>query len=233
MSVLTAIDMTHRIERLLLISCLWSVVCGLWSAVSAQDSETAEDLANINFTADVRVFTVMAALNAAGFDYETSGREMSEVRQLIRQEIEKVDPGLLEELRTFYDSHNLTEDEARQQVAYTSLALLLSEPPEFQMTVPEVVMPEDVKEVLGFEKLVKEFYQTANIESLWQSQQPAYEKELASYRTVIKDLIAQTLDYFRIPPRVVLDRQIILIPDLLNAKTIVNVRNLDLVHECL
>ena len=222
------LHMTHRIKLLLTIFLL-SAVCQL-AAVRAQDSEPSEDLVNINFTADVRVFTVMAALNAAGFDYETSGREMSEVRQLIRQETEKVDPGLLEALRTFYDSHNLAEDDSRQQVAYTSLALLLSGPPDFQVTVQEAEMPEDVKEILGFEKLVKEFYQTANIESLWQSQQPAYEEELSSYRTVIKDLIAQTLDYFRIPPRVVLDRQIILIPDLLNAKTIVNVRNLDFVY---
>lgn len=222
--------MTHLGRRSLLIACLLSAAICQLSVVPAQGAETAEDLANIDFRADVRVFTVIAALNAAGFDYETLGREMSQVRQLVRQETEKIDPNLLEELRTFYDSHNLAADDADQQVAYTSLALLLSGPPDFQLTVQETEMPEDVREVLGFEKLVKEFYQAANIESLWQSLQPAYEEELASYRTVVKDLIAQTLDYFRIPPRVVLDRQIILIPDLLNAKTLVNVRNLDFVY---
>ena len=221
--------MTHRIQRLLAVFLLSAVSCQL-SAVRAQSTETAEDLVNINFTADIRVFTVMAALNAAGFDYETSGREMSQVRQLIRRETAKIDPSLLEALQTFYGSHNLAADDADQQVVYTSLALLLSGPPDFQVTIQETEMPEDVREVLGFETLVREFYQAANIESLWQSQQPAYEEELASYRTVVKDLIAQTLDYFRIPPRVVLDRQIILIPDLLNAKTIVNVRNLDFVY---
>ena len=221
--------MTHQVPRFLLIACL-SVVCGPLSFVSAQGTETAEALANINFTADVRVFTVMAALNAAGFDYETSGRDMSGVRQLVRREIKKIDPDLLERLQSFYSSHNPTMDDADQQVAYTSLALLLSGPPEFEVTIQETELPEDVQQVLGFEKLVKEFYETASIGSLWQSQQPTYEAELISYQTVVKDLIAQTLDYFRIPPRVVLDRQIILIPDLLNAKTIVNVRNLDLVY---
>jgi hypothetical protein len=209
---------------------LLSVVCGQSSLVRAQSGETEEDLVNISFSADVRVFTVMAALNAAGFDYETSGREMSQVRQIIRQETEKIDPSLLEELRAFYGGHNLAADDADQQVAYTSLALLLSGPPDFQVTVQEKEMPEDVKEVLGFEKLVREFYQVANIQSLWQSQLPAYEEELASYRTVVKDLMVQTLDYFRIPSRVAMDRQIFLIPDLLNAKGIVNVRNLDLVY---
>lgn len=222
--------MTHRERRSLLIACLLSAAMCQLSVVPAQSAETTEDLVNIIFTKDVRVFTVMAAMNAAGFDYETSGREMSRVRQLVRQETEKIDPSLLEELRTFYSSHNLAADESDQQIAYTSLALLISGPPDFQMTVQETEMPEDVKEILGFEKLVKEFYQAADIESLWQSQQPAYEEELASYRIVVKELIAQTLDYFRIPPRVVMDRQIILIPDLLNAKMIVNVRNLDRVY---
>ena len=222
--------MAHRVPKSLLIACLLSVVSCQLSAVPAQSTETAEALANIKFTADVRVFTVMAALNAAGFDHETAGRDMSGVRQLIRRETENVDSVLLEMLRTFYSSHNLSTEAADQQVAYTSLALLLSGPPDFQITVQEEEMPEDVKQVLGFEKLVKEFYETANIGSLWQSQQPAYEEELTSYRTVVQDLIAQTLNYFRIPPRVVLDREIILIPDLLNAKTIVNVRNLDFVY---
>ena len=228
-SALHFLHMTRRVPKSLLVAFL-SVVCGPFSVARAQSTETAEALANIKFTADVRVFTVMAALNAAGFDHETSGREMSVVRQLIRRETEKFDSALLGKLRTFYSSHNLTTEASDQQVAYTSLALLLSGPPEFQVTVQEVELPEDVKQILGFEKLVKEFYEKANIESLWQSQQPAYEEELTSYQTVVKDLIAQTLDYFRIPPRVVLDREIILIPDLLNAKTIVNVRNLDLVY---
>ena len=154
--------MTRRVPKSLLVAFL-SVVCGPFSVARAQSTETAEALANIKFTADVRVFTVMAALNAAGFDHETSGREMSVVRQLIRRETEKFDSALLGKLRTFYSSHNLTTEASDQQVAYTSLALLLSGPPEFQVTVQEVELPEDVKQILGFEKLVKDFYEKANI----------------------------------------------------------------------
>ena len=221
--------MTHRITHLFAVFLLSAVSCQL-SVVRGQSVATEEALVNIEFKADIRVFAVMAALNAAGFDYESPGKDMSAVRQFIRRETEKLDPGLLEELRTFYGSHNLESSGADQQVAYTSLALVLSGPPDFQVTVQEKELPRDVREVLGFESLVSKFYQAAGIESLWQSQQPTYEEELTSYRAVVKGLIAQTLDYFRIPPRVVMDRQIILIPDLLNAKTIVNVRNLDLVY---
>ncbi|MEE2822867.1 MAG: tetratricopeptide repeat protein [Acidobacteriota bacterium] len=222
--------MTHLTTRSILVTCLFLFLNCQLSVVWTQNIDTTEDLANINFTADVRVFAVMATLNAAGFNYETPGREISQTRQLIREKIKKIDPGLLEELQTFYRNHNLKADDHDQQIAYTSLALLLSSPPDFQVTVQETELPEDVKEVLGFEKLVTRFYQEADIESLWHSQQPVYEEELASYRILTRDLIAQTLRYFRIPSRVVLDRQIILIPDLLNAKAVVNVRNLDLVY---
>lgn len=223
-------ETTPQIRRFLLVACLVSAVSCQLSVLPAQTSESVEDLVNIDFTVDVRVFSVMAALNAAGFDYETAGKDMSEIRQRIRQELQQTDASLLEQLRTFYQSHRGGADEMEQQVAYTSLALLLSGPPDFQLTVKEEEVPEDAQRVLGFEQLVRDLYQEAGIETLWQSHQPVYEKELASYRPVVKELIGQTLDYFRIPPRIALDRRIILIPDLLNAKTIVNARNLDLVY---
>ncbi len=46
------------------------------------------------------------------------------------------------------------------------------------------------------------------------------------YRPILVTVIQESLRYFRIRPRVVLDRQIIFIVDLLNAQGIVNARNL-------
>ncbi|MDA2929403.1 tetratricopeptide repeat protein [Acidobacteria bacterium AH-259-O06] len=193
-------------------------------------SQRVEDLVNIEFRNDVRIFAVMAALNAAGFDYETPGKEMSDVRRLVRRELQHADSTLLEQLKTFYKTHRTSADEADEQVAYTSLALLLSGLSDFKITPGEEEMPADVLQIRGFEQLVQEFYQKANIESLWQRYQPYYARELLAYRPVVKDVIRQTLEYFRIPPRIVLDRHIILIPDLLNAQNVVNARNLELVY---
>ncbi len=41
----------------------------------AQFPRPVEDLANIEFRADVRLFSVMVALNVAGFDYEDADQE--------------------------------------------------------------------------------------------------------------------------------------------------------------
>ncbi len=68
----------------LLVSLLCGVISGPLSVLMGQSSDSVEALVNMNLTVDVRIFTVMAALNAAGFDYETPGRERSEVRRAER-----------------------------------------------------------------------------------------------------------------------------------------------------
>jgi len=112
-----------------LVSLLCGVISGPSSVLMGQSANTVEGLVNMKLTVDVRVFTVMAALNAAGFDYETPGKEMSELRQEIRQELQQTDPGLLERLQAFYQEHRQGSDGIDNQVSYVSLALLLSAPP--------------------------------------------------------------------------------------------------------
>ena len=221
---------TSGSKKLLLVGCLGWAISYQSSLLTGQSSDSVADLVNMELTVDVRIFTVLAALNAAGFDYETPGKEMSQVRQRIRQELQQTNPGLLEKLRIFYTGHRRGNDQMEDQVAYVSLALLLSGPPDFELTVKEQDVPADAWQVHGFEHLVQEFYQQAGIESLWQKYQAAYTDELTAYQPVLREMIQQTLEYFRIPPRFVLDRKLILIPDLLNAKNIVNARSLDRVY---
>ena len=189
-----------------------------------------EDLANIEFRADVRLFSVMAALNAAGFDYEAADQEMSEIRLRLRKDLQSLDSGLVDQLRAFYRSHRGTLDEVDTQVAYVSLALLMSNPPDFKLSALERDVPTDVRQVSGFESLVEDLYHQADIGSLWQRYRIDYEQELQRYRPVVREVIEESLRYFRVPLRIVLDRKIILMPNLLNAKNIVNARNMEDVY---
>ncbi|MEE8587276.1 MAG: hypothetical protein V3T83_20745, partial [Acidobacteriota bacterium] len=83
-------------------SVIAALVLQLGSFLLAQSRQAAPPsdqdptrLANIEFKEDVRVFTVMAAINAAGFDYEAKGRQMSDVRRSVRQALKGLDSGLL------------------------------------------------------------------------------------------------------------------------------------------
>ncbi len=186
-----------------------------------------EDLVNIDFRADLRLFTVMAALNAAGFDYERPNQDMSPVRQAVRLALKDLEPSLSSRLTAFYQSHRGLREEAQQQIAYTSLALLIADAPTFSLIEEEDTIPDDVLKIQSFAELVEEFYRVAQIETLWLRFQDSYQAESQAYRPVLEKVIEDILRYFRIGPRRVLNRQIILIPDLLNAKDLVNARNLD------
>lgn len=196
------------------------------AANQTQQRDRLEDVVNIDLRSDVRLFTVMAAVNAAGFSYEIPGKEMSAVRLAVRDELNKVPRETLSRLRVFYTTHSFRRKPAAHS-AYTSLALMLSGPPEFGFRADSPHIPDDVQRIVGFEELLSLFYEEAGLEEMWRRYRADYDSELEMYRPVVKDVIRQTLEYFRIPARIVLDRQIVLMPDLLGYQDVVNARNLD------
>ena len=198
----------------------------------AKAQDAASEISNLEFISfrnDIRLFTVMAAINAGGFDYEVPGKEMSDVRRSIRLELQGVNSRLRSRLNEFYLSHHSPGDPSAQSV-YTSLALLIEGPPEFKVRDNLPRVPPEVSAIMGFEGFLPDFYREARIGELWQKYSGEYEKVLKAYRPIAENVIRGTLKYFRVPTRVVLDRQIYLIPDLLNYKNVVNARNQERVY---
>lgn len=193
----------------------------------ARTLDDQANLVNIQFQEDIRVFTVMAALNVAGLDYEKPGQQMSAVRRAVREALQGLDADLVGKMRSFYKDRSGGIRDQDQHIDYISLALLLGEPPEFALSLEEEDLPSGTWRVQGFQEFLQDFYVQAGIESLWQQCRPHYRQELSGYLPVLRQTIRGTLDYFRVPARVMLDRQIILIPDLLNAHDVVNARNLE------
>src|SRR5215471_6124766 len=77
---------------------------------------------------DLRLFTTMAALNAAGFDVEFAS-EYHPVRQAVRKYAADVDADLLTRLRDFYNSHKGQETDDAQLAKYISLAVSVTDAP--------------------------------------------------------------------------------------------------------
>src|SRR5467141_1899865 len=61
----------------------------------------------VSFQPDARLIIVMAALDAAGFDPTTAGREPSAFRLLVRKDQANLDAGLRGRLKDFFDRHQL------------------------------------------------------------------------------------------------------------------------------
>lgn len=204
---------------------VWSLI--LLAAADSAGATELERFANIRFLLDERIFAVMAALNAAGFDYEANPNGVSPPRALVRRSLAALDPGLEEKLERFYLEHGGRDDPAAVQARYTSLSLWLEGPPSFKFSGKLGAAPREVRELLGFENLVAELYKSAEIARLWKQCLPYYQAEVERYRGAIAEIIRDVLTYLRSGPRVALDRQIILIPDLLNSHGFSNARNLE------
>ena len=54
---------------------------------------------NTDIGVDRRVIVMMAALNVAGYDYESGNRQLSALRRQIREDLNGADPGLVGRLR--------------------------------------------------------------------------------------------------------------------------------------
>ena len=217
----------------LLISQLYSGVPG--QQAFGQDTtairlkDDVQDLANVDFKTDVRIFVVMAALNASGFDFEIDDQEITGVRAELLRRLNRLPNSTFTELRLQYQNTNLWTPETTH-AAYTSLALLLEGPPEFAYREQLANAPHGVAVIRGFETLLSDFYVDAGLEQLWREIQPQYQRELQLYRPVVNRMIREILDYFRIPARIYFDRNIVIIPDLLAYRDIVNARNVEDVY---
>jgi tetratricopeptide (TPR) repeat protein len=202
-----------------------SVCASLAFLPALAPSQPVEGLVHIRFVPDVRVFAVMSAINAAGFDLDAADLSGAPVRSLVRQRMQDIDADLLARLRTFYQSKGDPGDPVNNQGSYISLALLLSGPPRFQLAIRADEIPAEAKAVIGFESLVAEIWQKGSLEQLWAEVRPAYLEEIDAYRPLIRDMIVQALGYARTGARISLDRMVNFIPDPLGGYGTVNARN--------
>src|SRR5262245_39815717 len=122
----------------------WSIalLLTLFLSVSASAQST-----NVTVTPDLRLFTTMAALNAAGFDVELAS-QYHPVREAVRKYAKEVDPDLIARLKAFYNLRKGTQTDEAQLAKYISLAVNLSDAPAFKPFAREEALPPDARSVI-------------------------------------------------------------------------------------
>ena len=202
-----------------------AVVLGTLHARAELRAQALEGLVNIRFQLDPRVFGVMAAANAAGFDLDAGEVAPGSVRARVRERLTRLDPGLRARLGEFYAARDPEHDPLRQQSKYVSFALLVGAPPGFELVGKPEDLPEDAAALVGFERLVAEVWRGAALGELWERLRPDYVREVEAIRPEMRGMIVETLGYMKTEARVALDRKVAFIPDLLNGFGVVNARN--------
>lgn len=170
---------------------------------------------NVRIEPDARMFVVMAAINVAGFDYETAGQPLSPARVEIRKDLATVSPQLKEKLAAFYKSHRRAGvDEASDAARYAAVSLLMTQPPGFSIYAALDTLPADLRQLLSsekgeteptFVKLVREFYLTSGIRNLIPKYMTVGTAYATAYRQPIGSLIYQTLEYFHTNPETIIN----------------------------
>ena len=153
---------------------------------------------NVIIQPDLRLFTAMAALNAAGFDKEFAS-QYHPVREIVRNYVKDVDPELIGRLRDFYNARKGSQTDEEQLAKYISLVVNLTDAPAFKPITREEALPPDARSVIGFADLMREFYQKARISQRWTEVRAQYEEAMARVAPGLREAIVRTDAYMRIP----------------------------------
>jgi tetratricopeptide (TPR) repeat protein len=136
------------------------------------------------------LFTVMAAVNAAGYDAYFDSPSNSPLRKQVRDEIAKMNVPSLPALKDFFAKHNRIDP-------YISFAITCEGPPTFAIRKKDIEVPPDVSQMSRLTPLLAAFYKEAHIEQLWQSAQPQINQALAHYHSRVIDAVMQVNLYLR------------------------------------
>ncbi|MEK6324812.1 MAG: tetratricopeptide repeat protein [Acidobacteriota bacterium] len=161
---------------------------------------------NVRIQPDVRTFVVMAALNVAGFDYETGGQPLSPARAELRRDLARLDAQVKEKLAAFYKAHRRQGvEETADAARYAALSVMMTQPPGFTIYQSTLhAIPEDLAPLLDFVPLVREFYVKSGIRELIPKYMAVGDAYAAAYRVPVGTVIFDVLDYFHTKPETVI-----------------------------
>jgi len=167
-----------------------SAILALAAVARAQDSGPGQ------LDASPSLFTVMAAVNAAGYDAGLDSPNADPLRKAVRDELAKRQIPSLAKLKDFYADHRKrTSSEDLNQ--YISFALSVSGPPAFQFKEKDADIPPDAAALKGLGPLVAAFYKEANVDDLWRRSQPHILSAIARYHRPVVEDVEQVNAYLR------------------------------------
>lgn len=170
------------------------------------------------------LFSVLAAINAAGYDADLDSPANSPLREMVRKELASRDVPSLDELKRFFRQHR-QKDWTAELSQYVSFALSVNGPPNFKSRFLSHQTPPDVAPLEGFDALMVRFYKEAGLEQLWQQAQPAFEQAIARYQQPAMRALLEVNAYFRSLTSGYLGRRFQVYVDLLGAPNQIHMRS--------
>jgi len=175
------------------ITLLYAVTFISTLSLQAQTNDSLFD-----FTADVRLFTAYAFMNAAGNDGEWRQAGMHPIRTAVRKDLEgRLDSFFEKNIKDFNFSHY-----RGSWTGYGPYALITSGPPDFQVSFDSATSDEDCKNIqkdyIGFSPLLAEFYKKANVAELWEKYRPLIQAQNDLRKPFAQQALDDIISYCRL-----------------------------------
>jgi tetratricopeptide (TPR) repeat protein len=170
--------------------------------------------------ANVSLFTVMTAINAAGFDADLDSPSNHPLRQKIRDYVAKKNPPSVAELKKFYSGHpNIGFSQ------YISYALVLDGPPSFHYINTMKELPPDALAAGALSQILERFWQEAELEGIWKEIQPAFEQIFAQYQEPVAQELLRANALLRNPTSGYIGRRFLIYFDIMGPPNQVQTRS--------
>ena len=165
------------------------------------------------------LFTMLAALNAAGYNTGIDSPDNSPLRIQLREYLAQ------QKIPVVKDIHNFYAFKSPSIAPYVSLALSVAGPPDFNYATRTVDVPPDAAAMEPFVPLLVRFYQEAQIAELWKRVQPAFDAEIEKYHEPLSNITLLVNSYLRSPSAGYMGRHFQVFIDLLAAPNQVQSRS--------
>jgi tetratricopeptide (TPR) repeat protein len=170
------------------------------------------------------LFTVMAAINAAGYDADIDSPFNAPLRKEVRASLAGKHTESMDDMKRYFIKHRQADGNAELS-QYISFALSIDGPPGFHFKIPENEIPPDVSEMRGLELILPKFWEENGLAQLWQRAQPDYEEAIAAYHSPVTQVLLQANAYLRNPTSGFYGRRFQIFVDLLAAPNQVQSRS--------
>ena len=150
----------------------------------------------ISVESSQQLFSVMCALEASGFDANSSALDQFPERAALQRRLAQQAGPATDALRQFYHDHEL-KDPAEMLSRYISFGLVVGPPPQFPYQLEHEILPPDVLTLDGFDEVLSNFYREAHLDREWLRASKESDQEVDRYQPAARRELFVTAGYLR------------------------------------
>ncbi|MGB8788220.1 MAG: hypothetical protein WCC98_11205 [Candidatus Acidiferrales bacterium] len=143
-----------------------------------------------------QLFAVMCALDASGFDADSSTLADQPELAALRQRLLQLHGPATDAMRQFYHDHAL-KDSSETLSRFVSFALVVGPPPTFTFQLDQDVLPSDVLTLEGFNTILTNFYREAHLDREWTRVSGVYDRQIEMYEGPVRQTLFLAAGYLR------------------------------------